>query len=128
MKRVIVLIPVIGLISISGCCGMFHGDSQTLTFNSNPEGVEIQVGSYSGKTPFTTPPIPKGQDIRIIAEYNGLEINQIVTKRMDHIFWLNYFTLFIGGAVDAGSGAMYMYDPDTYFFNFTPQKIPTAPN
>jgi hypothetical protein len=123
-------IAVIGLgvaFAFSGCATIISGSSQTVSFNSTPEGATVTAGGrVIGKTPITTRlPRETGQSITFAKE-GYTTITMRFETRMNGWFWGNIVLGgFFGSTTDSVSGAVNEYSPSQYMVTLTPEG--TAP-
>lgn len=110
--------------TISSCATIMDGDSQTVTFNSNPSGAEIFLdGKRLGTTPLTVQ-IKRERNKMFVAKKEGHDEQQMVlSTHLNSWFWGNIITGgVLGSSTDYASGAAYEYSPNNYFITLTPQK------
>ncbi len=116
MKSV-VLGTLLSVIFFSGCASIMHGTRQPVTFSSQPSEAQVYLdGELKGVTPLTLD-LKRGQYESMTISKEGYKPqNREIGDSIDPIFWGN---IVIGGVVgsstDAGTGAMYQYDPNSYF-------------
>ncbi|MDH5668021.1 MAG: PEGA domain-containing protein [Nitrospira sp.] len=112
------------VVTASSCATIMDGESQTVTFNSNPNEVEIFMdGKRLGVTPLTLQ-IKREQNKMFIAKKEGYEEQQMVmSTRLNSWFWGNFITGgALGSTTDFASGAAHEYSPNNYYVTLTPQK------
>jgi hypothetical protein len=110
------------LLLLSGCATMFAPDSDTITIKTEPAGADVYDGAnLLGKTPFTHSfkRVALERKILLIKKegYVSEELN--LRKSLETTaLWNIAFVLTTGGvtswAIDAHSGNMTKYSPDSY--------------
>lgn len=112
------------VIALAGCATIVSGTSQTVSFESEPEGVTVRVNGKSiGKTP-TSARLDKRKNQTLTFELEGY---RTVTKDLQTGIdpWV-IGNIIIGGVfgttTDFASGAIYEYSPDQYFVTLPPEK------
>jgi len=114
MKYLIILLAV-GL--MAGCATIISGTTDEVTFNSEPQDVEVTVGGkVIGKTPLTVQLDKKsGQSVEFNLEGYKRQTRALSTK-MDSWFWGNIVLGgLIGSSTDGISGSIHEYSPNQYF-------------
>lgn len=115
---------IVSAAALSSCATIMDGDSQTVTFNSNPTGVEIFLdGKRLGATPLTVQ-IKRERNKMFVAKKEGYDEQQMVlSTQLNSWFWGNFITGgVLGSTTDYSSGAAYEYSPNNYYVTLTPQK------
>ena len=108
---------LVAAIFFSGCASVMHGTRQPVTFSSQPSEAQVYLdGELKGVTPITID-LERGKYSSLTISKEGYATqNKAIGDKIDPIFWGN---IIIGGVVgsstDAGTGAMYQYDPNSYF-------------
>jgi hypothetical protein len=126
MEKKLLCIFLAMLIFSQGCCSIFTNQPQKITVKSKPEGADVKVGPYKGKTPFEQM-VPRGKDYLITADYQGKSQIQNLEKKIEPIFWINIL-FWPGMIIDLVAGDMFKYEPTDYEFDFTaPQQQTSAP-
>lgn len=113
---------LIGSNFISGCATLASGDTQTVSFISNPEGATIELdGRTLGKAPLSVT-LKKKSGQWITAKLDGYKAVTIpLETRLDGMFWGNIvFGGFIGSTTDEMSGAAREYIPSHYMITLPP--------
>lgn len=107
------LIMAIGLL-MAGCASVIKGTSQTVTFNSNPEGAEVLVdGIPFGATPLSVK-LAKNKYSNITFKKEGYKPRSMVLeKQFDGIALINIVWDF--STTDLITGAIYEYSPSQYY-------------
>lgn len=97
----------------SGCATILDGSSQTMTFDSSPNGVRIFVnGAEVGTTPLSME-MRRSKSTVILAKKDGYEDQQLALRTtINDKFWRNIGVL--GSTVDYLSDAMIEYSPHRY--------------
>lgn len=105
-----------------GCATIISGRNQLITVNANVEGAEVTFnGQFLGRTPLSTQ-LPRGQQGALRVEAEGYQPNQVaLQKRVNSVFFVNVFTGgTFGSSTDYSTGAMYEYEPSTFFVSLQP--------
>jgi len=121
MKKAIKLFASVFCIAyFTGCATIARGTSQKITINSNVSGASIELnGVPIGVTPFTGE-FKKGKNNTItIREEGYVSQSFILKKKIDGVAFFvgNFFIIggTTGSTTDGISGAMWLYNPTTYF-------------
>ncbi|MCC6722138.1 MAG: PEGA domain-containing protein [Bacteroidia bacterium] len=111
----ILIIAVVPLFILSACATIFTGTSDTITFNSNPDGAVIFInGVEQCKTPCTLD--VKRTLLRKDVEFklDGYTTRVItLSKEFNIVSILNFFDVF-GWGIDIISGAVVKYNQKHY--------------
>lgn len=115
-----------GLVALvgSGCASIISGSKQQISVNSNINNAEVYLdGELLGKTPLTLK-VKRGKEGPLVVKADGYEdYSFAINKSINSVFWVN---ILIGGTLgsstDYSSGAMYEYEPSTFFADLTPQN------
>jgi len=102
---------------MGGCASIISGNTQEMTFQSNPEGVLVTInGKVIGRTP-TTVQLDKKSDQSLVFSKEGYKpITMQLETNLDPWFWGNIVLGgFIGSTTDGLSGAANKYSPNQYF-------------
>jgi hypothetical protein len=100
-----------------GCCTLFTGGPETVSVNSQPPGAKVEIGPYTGTTPYSMT-IPRGKEYVIKATYDGQNQTEALNRTVQPLYFLNIL-FWPGLIVDLATGKMWHYDPETYNFSFT---------
>jgi len=103
----------------SSCATIISGTTQEVTFNSEPQDVEVTVGGkVLGKTPLTIQLDKKGgQSVEFNLEGYKRQTRALTTS-MDGWFWGNIlliYGVFFGSTTDGVSGSIHEYSPSQYY-------------
>jgi len=101
----------------NSCATLMSGTTQEVTFNSEPQDVEVTVGGkVIGKTPFTIQLDKKsGQTVEFNLEGYKRQTRSLETT-MDGWFWGNIVLGgLIGSSTDGISGSINEYSPNQYY-------------
>ena len=122
VRKVVACSIVLGLSvsMIGGCATILSGTSQNITISSEPPGAHVKIGLQSGKTPVTLQ-VPKGKDYPVEVTYESKKKVLGLTRTFDAIGLINIL-FWPGFIVDAVSGAITKYDPDTFMVDFTEEE------
>ena len=115
MKNLILLFSI--LFSVSACTTIMSGKTQEMTFDSEPQGVEVNVsGKVIGKTP-TTVQLDKKNDQTLTFTHEGYKTQtRNLTTAVDPWFFGNViFGGVIGSTTDAITGSIHKYAPNQYY-------------
>jgi PEGA domain-containing protein len=106
----------------TSCATIISGSTQEVSFNSEPQGVEVTVGGkVIGKTPVTLQMDKKsGQMVEFNLEGYRRQTRSLET-RIDGWFWGNIVLggLF-GSTTDGIAGSVHEYSPGQYFVTMAP--------
>ena len=117
MKSLLVAAFAVVLLQVAGCATIISGKTQTISVNSNVEGAEVMFNKQVlGKTPLVVK-LKRGQEGMLSVKKEGYQPYQIaVNKKINTIFWVNILSGgLLGSSTDYSTGAMYEYEPSTYF-------------
>lgn len=122
VARFFALALAVPALASSGCATIISGSNQTLTVNSDVPGAQVLLnGIPLGVTPLIVS-IKRGQEGVLSVQAPGFQPFQApVTKKINGIFFVNILSggLF-GSSTDYSTGAMYAYEPDTYYVTLAP--------
>lgn len=119
-SRSILVAPVI--LAVTGCASIMSGTTQTVSFQSSPEGATVTVnGRIIGKTPISTA-LKKEKGQTLIFSLDGHKpVTLQLTTSLDPWFWGNIVLGgFIGSTTDGLNGAVNHYTPSQYYVTLTP--------
>lgn len=122
-----VLALAMGL-AVGGCATVINGSNQVLTVNTNVPGAQVALNNVPlGVTPLIIS-IRRGQEGLLSVQAPGYQPFQApITKKINGIFFAN---ILIGGtfgsSTDYSTGAMYAYEPDTYYVTLQPMGMAPA--
>jgi|GEM_PF-1392805 len=118
----IVLGLAFGGLFFSGCATVLSGTTQTVTFESQPKGAEVRVDDrLIGATP-TSITLRKGQSKTVSFSKSGYQtIERELSRRFDGLAVIS--TIFWDlGTTDAATGAMWQYDPDSFYVQMVAEQ------
>lgn len=123
MKNLLLGLAAAASLLLTGCASIVDGNSQSVSFASNPEGATVYLnGAAIGKTPVTISTKRKGsaQPLRFTKEgHQDVEVN--MTSRVNPWFFGNIITGgLLGSSTDGLSGAAFKYDPGHYMVTLPP--------
>jgi hypothetical protein len=106
---------VLGALILSGCATIINGTTQSVTFDSIPQGAEILIdGARVGVTPLTIT-LEKNAKKTVMIKKDGYKtISRDLTKKFDGVAVLNVFWDL--STTDAITGAIKQYEPNSYYF------------
>jgi hypothetical protein len=119
------IIAVLVMTCLTGCGTLFTGTTQSVQINSVPSGANIKVnGVDRGQTP-TPVTLQKGATGQMITvSKDGYEKNSFVPQTCFNGVALFNLVFPLPWIIDACTGAMYKYNPDSY--NILLSKYPSA--
>lgn len=108
-------LPVlISAIFLSGCATIISGDTETVTFNSSPEGADVYIdGAIIGKTPVSIVLEKNKKDVVMFKKEGYQAVTRDLTKSYDPITMLSFFWDL--STTDFLSGAAMEYAPKSYY-------------
>jgi len=108
-------LPVlISAIFLSGCATIISGDTETVTFNSSPEGADVYIdGAIIGKTPVSIVLEKNKKDVVMLKKEGYQAVTRDLTKSYDPITMLSIFWDL--STTDFLSGAAMEYAPKSYY-------------
>ncbi|MDF2444802.1 MAG: hypothetical protein K0S46_38 [Moraxellaceae bacterium] len=123
MRKLILGVAAISTLLLTGCASLVDGNSQPLSFNSNPDGATVYInGGAVGKTPVTITAKRKSatQALRFSKEgYKDVEVSLI--SNINPWFFGNILTGgLLGSTTDGLSGAAFRYEPNSYMVTLPP--------
>jgi len=109
------LLPVLILaMFLSGCATIISGDTETVTFNSSPEGADVYIdGSIVGKTPLSIVLEKNKKDVVMLKKEGYQSVTRDLTKSYDSITMLSIFWDL--STTDFLTGAAMEYAPKSYY-------------
>jgi hypothetical protein len=117
---------LLSLITLSSCATLFKGNSEQVTFNSTPAGVQVIVNGVSmGATPLNLK-LESGKDYTVEFRKEGLESKTFqIPKRIGaHWVVLDVIGGFVPVIVDAVTGSWYQLE--TNAISATLEESPAA--
>lgn len=123
MKKLLLGFIALSTLWLTGCASIVDGNSQSVSFASNPEGATVYLnGAAIGKTPVTINAKRQGasQPIKFSKEgHQDIEIQLIST--VNPWFFGNILTGgLLGSSTDGLSGAAFKYEPGNYMVTLPP--------
>jgi len=116
-KSIILLVSLLFAISLSSCASIIDGTTQEVSFNSEPQDVEVTIdGKVIGKTPVAIQ-LDKKSGRTVVFSLEGYKPQtRSLETTVNPWFFGNIITGgLIGSSTDATSGAMYEYSPGQYY-------------
>jgi len=112
MKKITLGLTLLASLSF-GSATIANGSSQSISFNSSPEGASVLVdGQMKCKTPCTVS-LKKNKHSNISFQKDGYESQNVpLSKSFDGVALLNIFWDL--STTDLISGAIYEYSPNNY--------------
>ena len=113
MKKLILV--SVSMFFLAGCATIFSSSSDPVAFNSVAEGAKVQInGMNVGKTPVTVPVKRSISPPQVLLKLDGYESQYIMLQNsFAPVGLLNIF-FWPGFIVDAATGAMMKYEPQSY--------------
>jgi hypothetical protein len=107
-------------LSLGGCATVLTGSNQTITVNSDVPGAQVTLNNFPlGVTPLVVS-LRRGHEGLLSVQAPGYMPAQVaLNKGFNAIALLNLFTL-LGFTTDFITGAIYAYEPSTYFVTLAP--------
>lgn len=115
-RSVVIVLMLMAMLFGQGCCTLFTGHPETVTVNSQPAGAKVEMGPYTGATPYSVT-IPRGKEYVIKATYEGQSQTESLNRTVQPLYFLNIL-FWPGLIIDLATGKMWTYDPETYNFTF----------
>ena len=122
IKNLLLILSV--LIFISSCATIMTGKTQEVTFDSEPQGVEVAVnGRIIGKTP-TTIQLDKKKDQTVSFKLEGYKTQTRTLETKVNTWFMGNIVLggFIGSTTDGITGGMHEYSPNQYYITLSKDK------
>ena len=96
----------------SGCATIVHGNRQTVTINSEPDGATVKIDGLKGKTPFSAS-LARNNDYVVSIKKKGYKEEQVqITKSFSGLSIIgNILWLLVGVIIDFASGSAYNLSP-----------------
>jgi PEGA domain len=130
MKKVLMFVALITLIiSTSSCALIFKGDSQSVFFNSNPQGAQILVdGNLLGTTPAKIS-LRTNRSYNITIRLAGRKDQNVVLNNHVGTLWivLDILSGLFPLVIDAATGAWYEFDSSQVNVDLTPTLMNNTP-
>lgn len=128
MNRSYVGCAVALAVLLGGCATIISGSKQTISVNSSVPGAQVSLNNVPlGVTPLVTT-IERGQEGVLSVDMPGYTpFHAPVTKKVNGMFFVNIFSGGVfGSSTDYSTGAMYSYEPDTFYVTLAPQGAPPS--
>ncbi len=121
MKKLLIALVAFTTLILSGCATVMSGTNQTLTFNSDVEGVNVYVdGALIGQTPVSAS-FKKNKAQTVMFTKDGyLTVTRDITKSFDPVGVLNIFWDL--STTDFITGAVYEYAPNAIYVEMPPKQ------
>ena len=113
MKREVSILLALALGWVtSGCATIVHGNRQTVTINSEPDGATVKIDGLKGKTPFSAS-LARNNDYVVSIKKKGYKEEQVqITKSFSGLSIIgNILWLLVGVIIDFASGSAYNLSP-----------------
>lgn len=125
MKKLLLGLVALSALWLTGCASLVDGNSQSVSFASNPEGATVYLnGAAIGKTPVTINAKRQGssQSLRFNKEgFKDVEI-QLISTVNPWIFGNIITGGLLGSTTDGLSGAAFKYEPGNYMVTLPPSN------
>lgn len=118
MKKIFLFAVSSMLLVVSGCATIIDGESQQVSFNSNPDGATVLVNGVAvGKTPVSYL-MKRGDGNIVTVKKDGYKsVERTLTTQMNGMFFGNIiFGGLFGSTTDSSTGAAYEYEPGQFMF------------
>ena len=113
MRRTVSILLALALgWTTSGCATIVHGNRQTVTVNSEPDGAIVKIDGLKGKTPFSAS-LARNNDYVVSIKKEGYKEEQVqITKSFSGLSIIgNILWLLVGVVIDFASGSAYNLNP-----------------
>lgn len=127
MKKTIIF-SILAL-ALSGCALIFKGQSQSVTFASNPTGAKVIIdGIYKGDTTLTTK-LDVAHSYSVVIKKDGFADSAYHLTNHIGSLWIILDLLSSGPGliIDAVTGAWYEFDSTNVNIELTPEKMKHTP-
>lgn len=105
----------------SGCCSVFLGSRQQVSFNTYPPGASFTVDGQEHRTPAQVELRREGR-YSITFRKDGFKDQAVTLQRKLHpLVWLSFYFYIIPGFVDMAAGTAYRQMPDTVLLGLEAQ-------
>jgi len=123
MKKIIILILIVISVVFNGCATILTGSTDTISFDSNPEGAKILLdGLQIGKTPaYITIKRPGFSDKEIILELEGYEDRRFLLQKEFNAIAILNFAGWVGWVIDIATGSVFRYSTKAYDIDLEPK-------
>jgi hypothetical protein len=114
--------------TLVGCATIISGSDQLLTVNSNVQGAEVYLNDQMlGTTPLSVS-VKRGQEGILRVQAEGHQPYQVALNRdINTVFFVNILSGGVfGSTTDYSTGAMYKYEPSTFFASLQPGQLSMA--
>lgn len=113
-RTLVQAVPVVFLVLLtSGCCSVFLGRRQGVTFNSYPPGAAFTVDGEEHRTPVRVP-LWRGGTYRVTLHKDGYMDHTVTfTKKLHPLVWLSFYCCVVPGIADVALGSAFQQVPDT---------------
>lgn len=118
MKKYFMMAFAAMLLGVGGCATIIDGDTQQVSFSSNPDGATVLVnGVPIGKTPVSYL-MKRGDGNIVTVKKDGYKsMERTLTTKMNGMFFGNIiFGGLFGSTTDSSTGAAYEYEPGQFMF------------
>ena len=123
MKNLIILSIVVISIFINGCATILTGSTDSVYFDSDPDGAKILIdGLKVGKTPTTlTLKRPGFSDKEVLMQLEGYEDRRFILQKEFNAIAILNFAGWVGWLVDIGTGSVFKYSRKDYALDLEPK-------
>lgn len=129
--RIVAIVAMTGAILLSsGCASIVDGNTQSVSFSSNPDSAIVTLnGAQIGKTPVTVPLKRQGGAQTIKFSKDGFKDYEMpLTTTLNPWFLGNIITGgLLGSTTDGLSGAAFQYAPGQYMVTLQPDDVTPLP-
>ncbi|MBR8704180.1 MULTISPECIES: PEGA domain-containing protein [Porphyromonas] len=124
MKTKAIVCALIMAFGLSSCATIFTGTKDTLTFNTNPSGVDVYIdGIKICTTPCTTPVKRSLSEQDVEFRLDGYKTQIITLDREFNVVSILNIGGLLGWVVDAATGAIFKYDRKVYDVDMELDKV-----
>jgi len=124
MKKLILMLLVVGTLMVQGCGTIMNGTMQTIPVTSSPPGAEVTTST--GLTIQTPGEIPlkrgMGRKVTVTIKHSAYYPQTVTLKSSISGWAFGNFLIggIIGGVIDQVSGGGYKYTPKALHFKLNP--------
>ena len=123
MRKVIILFTIVISVVINGCATILTGSTDTISFDSDPEGAKIMMeGLEIGKTPASiTLKRPGFSDKEVILKLEGYEDRRFILQKEFNAIAILNFAGWVGWIIDIATGSVFKYSRKAYDMDLEPK-------
>ena len=123
MKKILILCIIALSVVINGCATILTGSTDTISFDSDPEGAKIMMdGLKIGKTPTSiTLKRPGFSNKEVIMQLEGYEDRRFILQKEFNAIAILNFAGWVGWLIDIGTGSVFKYSRKDYDMDLEPK-------